>query len=67
MNYAKTDYSDGRIFSGKPIAAHLRPDYWPQRQRERIIPVVKIRRGGRIIAAISLGDDGDLLALLQNS
>ena len=66
--YSQTDYSDGRLVphkGKKPIAPHLRPDYWPTKEREHIAPIVKVRRGGRIIAALSLGDD--LLGLIQNT
>lgn len=67
--FSRVDYSDGRLVphkGKKPIAPHLRPDYWPQKEKEHIAPIVKIRRGGKIVSAISLGDDGDLLGLIQN-
>lgn len=65
--YSKVDYSDGRLVphkGKKPIAPHLRPDYWPQRERESVSPIVKVRRGGKIIAALSLDDE--LIGLVQN-
>lgn len=61
------DYTDGRLVphkGKKSVPPHLRPDYWPTQKQQRVVPVVKIRRGGKVIAAIELDDE--LLSLVQN-
>ena len=66
--FSHVDYSDGRLAphkGKKPIAPHLRPDYWPTKEKETVSPIVKIRRGGKIIAALSLDDE--LIRLVQNA
>ena len=55
------DYSDGRIFSGKPIASHLLPDYYPKKEKQKFSPSVKIKQGGKVVRCLVI--DGEKFSL----
>lgn len=61
MSKGVSDYSDGRLFPGRPIAPHLRPEAFPLREKQTVSPSVKIRRNGREIRCLEI--DGERFAL----